>query len=370
MRVPMNGPKRLFDQLAAPIREAVDRVLSSGWYLLGDETSNFEQSFAEVCGADHCIGVANGTDALELALLALEVGKGSEVVTVANAGGYATAAAIAVGACPVYVDIDPKTLTLDLESVAAALSEATRVVIATPLYGYAVDVPQLRRILDGADRADVRIIEDCAQAHGAAIRGSAVGGLGDIATFSFYPTKNLGAFGDAGAIVTSSDELARRVRSLHQYGWVARYRSELPYGRNSRMDEMQAAVLSVCLPHLGQWNERRVSIVERYRDAAPERIAVVHAGAEAGRFVGHLAIASVAERTEVVNHLESGGVATAVHYPVLDNETPWMNDFDHRVVSVETSGEMRDQIFTLPCFPTMTDGEIDIVCERLASISA
>lgn len=366
----MNDPKRLFDEHAVDIRGAVNAVLESGWYLLGSKTVEFERSFADFCGATHCVGVANGTDALEIALRALEIGAGDEVMMVANAGGYATTAALAVSACPVYVDIDPATLTLDIDSVVAATSPTTRVIVATHLYGYAVDIPRLRRLLDGAGRLDIMILEDCAQAHGAVVAEEAVGVLGDIATFSFYPTKNLGALGDAGAVVTNSDELADRVRSLHQYGWGARYHSELPHGRNSRIDELQAAILTTCLPHLGGWNNRRVAIVNRYHDAAPAGIEIVHGNAEAGRFVGHLAIGRSSERERCIDQLEGAGVATSIHYPVLDTDAAWIEDVDHRIHCIDQSIAGRDQVFTLPCFPTMTDQEIDHVCASIAGIAA
>lgn len=366
----MNDPKRLFDEHAVDIRSAVNGVLESGWYLLGSRTAEFERLFADFCGAAHCVGVANGTDALEIALRALEIGPGDEVIMVANAGGYSTTATVAVSACPVYVDIDPATLTLDIDSVVAATSPTTRLIIATHLYGYAVDIRRLRRILDDAGRRDIMILEDCAQAHGAVVGEETVGTLGDIATFSFYPTKNLGAFGDAGAVVTNSDAFADRVRSLHQYGWGRRYHSELAHGRNSRIDEIQAAILTTCLPHLGRWNKRRVAIVNRYHDAARSSIEIVHGSADAGRFVGHLAICRSTERERCTDQLKRAGVATIVHYPVLDTDAPWIEQFDHRIHCMDHSIAARSQIFTLPCFPTMTDQEIDHVCESIAKVTA
>ncbi len=367
MQVPLNDPKRQYVEIASQVDAAVARVLESGWYLMGSETKAFEAAFATFVGVNECIAVANGTDALEIALRALEIGAGNEVMTVANAGGYSSSAIFAVGATPVYVDVD-ETLTLDLTGIGDGLGNATAAIIATHLYGYAVDIGRLRRLLDQAGRQDVKIVEDCAQAHGAQINGATVGSLGDIGCFSFYPTKNLGALGDAGAIVTSDAGLADRVRLLHQYGWRSRYRSELPHGRNSRMDEIQAAILSENLPHLPRWNERRRGIVNRYREAASEALHFVHGGIDDDRFVGHLAIARSAERNRVSESLSDAGIGTGIHYPVLDIDAEWLSDEPHRITSLARSVTARDEILTVPCFPSMTDDEVEYVCDELSNI--
>jgi dTDP-4-amino-4,6-dideoxygalactose transaminase len=248
MVVPVNDPVRQYRRLQPQLDAAVAEVLASGRFIDGPFTERFAAQFAAWCGVACCVVVGNGMEALELALRALEIGPGDEVITAANAGGFATGACRLVGATPVWVDVEPATLGLDPDAVVDAVRERTRLVVATHLYGIVVDVPAIRRGLDAIGRADVRILEDCAQAHGATHRGRRAGSLGDAAAFSFYPTKNLGAFGNAGAVVTDDPKIAQRVERLRFYGWSPQFRQELPFGRNGRTDEVQSAVLAVKLP--------------------------------------------------------------------------------------------------------------------------
>ena len=249
----------------APLRSELDaamaRVQDRGWYILGPEVEAFEREFAAYCGTGECVAVGNGTDALELSLRALAIGPGDEVVTAANAGMYATTAIRAAGAVPAYVEIDESTLLMDPAALAAGLGARTRAVIVTHLYGRLADVDALVRI---ARERGVALIEDCAQAHGARAGGGMAGTHGALGCFSFYPTKNLGALGDAGAVVTGDRELAAKLRALRTYGWGAKYHCTMEGGMNSRMDELQAAVLRVKLPRLDGWNRRRRDIAARY----------------------------------------------------------------------------------------------------------
>ena len=247
--------------LAEALIAAMQRVVSSGWFVLGPEVRAFEEEFAAYCGTRHCVGVASGTDALELLLRALEVGPQDEVVAAPNAGMYSTTAILAVGATPVYADVDPATLTLSPQGVDPHITPRTKVVIATHLFGRMADVSGLRAL---AEKHGVALVEDCAQCHGASLNGKRAGSWGDGATFSFYPTKNLGALGDAGAVVTSDVALARRVRNLRQYGWHDKYIVSDRGGRNSRLDELQAALLRVKLGFLERWNAQRKAIAKCY----------------------------------------------------------------------------------------------------------
>jgi dTDP-4-amino-4,6-dideoxygalactose transaminase len=208
--IPVNDLARHYQSIAEEIDLAVARVLSSGWYILGQEVTTFEKQFAAYCGVEHCIGVGNGTDALELALRALDVGPGDEVITVANAGMFSTVAILALGAQPRYVDVEPATMTLDASALAEAITDQTRAVIITHLYGQIADV---QRALQVASEAGIPVLEDCAQAHGARLRGRHAGSWGAVAAFSFYPAKNLGAFGDGGAVITSDPDLAQKLRA-------------------------------------------------------------------------------------------------------------------------------------------------------------
>jgi dTDP-3-amino-2,3,6-trideoxy-4-keto-D-glucose/dTDP-3-amino-3,4,6-trideoxy-alpha-D-glucose/dTDP-2,6-dideoxy-D-kanosamine transaminase len=230
--VPVNDPVRLYRRLQPELNAAIARVLASGRFIDGPFTERFAAQFAAWCDVACCVMVGNGMEALELALRALEIGPGDEVITVANAGGFATGACRLVGATPVWADVRPDTLGLDHGTVIEAVRDRTKLVIATHLYGIMADVPGIRRALDRIGRGDIRILEDCAQAHGAALGGRRAGSLGDVAAFSFYPTKNLGAFGNAGAVVTDDPEIARRVEQLRFYGWSSQFRQQLPFVRN------------------------------------------------------------------------------------------------------------------------------------------
>jgi dTDP-4-amino-4,6-dideoxygalactose transaminase len=291
------------------------------------------------------------------------------VITVANAGGYTTSACRIVAGIPVYVDVRDDSLTLDVEATIQAVTTETVVVVATHLFGNVVDVVALRSRLESINRGDVVIIEDASQAHGASLRGASVGSLGDIGVFSFYPTKNLGALGDAGAIVTSDPELFGRLTALHQYGWVGRYQSELPFGRNSRMDEIQAAVLTVKLPHLGSWNAERRSIVETYIASVSGSSEIVFATDAVAGGVAHLAVARSPQREGLRSHLADLGIGTDVHYPTLDFNQPSQRGLPARRLDLRVSEVAVDEIVSLPCFPGMTDPEVQRVVAALGSFA-
>src|SRR3954453_17541427 len=260
-RVPLNDLVRqnllIHDELVGSAR----RVIERGWYVLGSEGADFEKAFAAYCDVPHAIGVANGTDAIELALRAVGVGEGDRVATVANAGFYASTSIHAIGARPRYVDVLAKTQSMNVDSLQRLLSQnPVRAVIATHLYGRLADVEAIAAI---CKPLGIPVIEDCAQAHGATRNGKAAGSFGDAGCFSFYPTKNLGALGDGGAVTTTNAAIAGRVRQLRQYGWDKKYQVNRAGGRNSRLDELQAALLLAKLPHLDRWNEDRRAIAGR-----------------------------------------------------------------------------------------------------------
>ena len=330
--------------LAAEIHSAVSRVLDRGWYILGPEVEAFEREFADYCGVGHCVGVANGTDALELALRSLNLPAGSRVLTVANAGGYSTTAILAAGLTPVYADVDPETMTMQ------PTSADVRAVIVTHLYGRMAAMPAIL-----AAAGDIPVIEDCAQAHGAVLDGRKAGSWGTLGCFSFYPTKNLGALGDGGAVATRNAPLATRLRELRQYGWRSKYRSEVAGGRNSRLDEMQAAILRAKLPHVDGWNRRRREIALRYNDA----LSVVRASDQSD--VVHLYVVRSKERDTLRGALASAGIATDVHYPVPDYRQSSMPSRDPLPVTEECC----KTVLTLPCFPELTDDEVTRVIEAV-----
>lgn len=368
-QIPIMDCRRQYQTLQSEIDAALSRVSGRGVYLHGPETQAFEQEFAEYCGVRHAAAVANGTDALELSLRALGCGPGAEVITVANAGMYASAATVLVGAVPIYVDVEPETLLMSLTSLERMVSERTRAVVVTHLYGRLCDVAAIRRVLGSRE---IAIVEDCAQAHGArSDKGVAAGSLGDLAAFSFYPTKNLGAFGDGGAVLTNSDALAERVRALSQYGWSDRFHAVLPKGRNSRLDELQAAVLRVKLSRLDRWNARRREIADRYREAARESaFSIVSAGSAAGTAdVVHLCVARHPNRDAIRAQWQAEGIGTGIHYPLLDTEQAALRDVAWHADALEAAVAAQAQILSLPCFPEMTTREVDRVCDQLRNSS-
>ena len=362
--IPINDPVRVYRRLKREIDGAVAQAVSSGRWIDGAFTQAFARDFAAWCGVEHCVPLANGTDALELALRALGVGPGDEVVTAGNGGGFATEACRLVGATPVWSDVREDSLGLDPDALGANVSPRTKVAVATHLYGILADVAGIRAALDRIGRSDVRILEDCAKAHCAARDGQCAGSFGDVAAFSFYPTKNLGAFGDAGAILTNDPALAERVARLRLHGWGERFHQAMPFGRNSRMSEVQAAVLTVKLPWLDRLNAERRGILARYAAAvrAPCRIV----GADDPTGVAHLAIVRTPRRRALIEAMTAAGIATDVHYPVLDCDQQSARGLPGRKGRLSVSERARDEILTLPCYPGLADHEIDRVAAVLA----
>lgn len=336
---------------------AVARVLQSGWFVLGPEVTAFEREFAAYCGTAHCVSLANGTDALELALRALGIGPGKTVLTVANAGMYSSVGILATGATPLYAEVAADTLLLDAAEVQRLLDQRrVDAIIVTHLYGLLADIEEIVQL---AQSRGIPVVEDCAQAHGAVRQGKKAGSFGDIACFSFYPTKNLGALGDGGAIATSRQDLADRVRQFRQYGWGSKYSVTLAGGRNSRLDEMQAAILRVKLPLLDQWNTRRRAIAARYSTGIKHaKIATPKVcGAE---YVAHLYVVRSAERDRLKQHLADAGIPSDVHYPIPDYaQAAYRSLFGGTRLAV--TERACSEVLTLPCFPEMTDAEVDSI---------
>jgi len=338
-------------------------VLASGWYILGPQGEAFESEFAGFCGAAHGVGVANGTDALELALRALEIGPGDQVAAVANAGGYSTAAIRAIGAEPLYIDVEEDSMTMDSRALAAAIGPRTRAVIVTHLYGRVADMPALL-----AAAGSVPVIEDCAQAHGARLCGRVAGVWGALGCFSFYPTKNLGAVGDGGVVVTGNSVLAARVRSLRQYGWISKYRSISAGGRNSRLDEMQAAVLRVKLRYLEEGNVRRRKIAYLYNRWLSG--AGLKTSAVGNEHVAHLYVVRSALRDGLRDALRSASIGSDVHYPVPDHLQESARGRRWAAGGLPVTERCCREVVTLPCFPELRDEEVRMVAEAVCSFSA
>jgi dTDP-4-amino-4,6-dideoxygalactose transaminase len=359
--VPLNDLSRSWLATSDEVRASVLRVLASGWYVHGPEHGAFEQALASFLDIRHAVGVANGTDALTLALLAVGCLSGSEVVTAANAGGYTSIAAARIGCGVVYADVDAHGLVVTPETVAAAIGPSTRAVVVTHLYGNVADTEGIVAL---CRPRGIAVVEDCAQSLGATSAGQRVGTVGDVAAISFYPTKNLGAAGDGGAVATMDDGIASTVRSLRQYGWGGKYEVERPDGMNSRLDEIQAAVLRVGLAHLDDLTAKRQTIVRRYRDVLePTPAGMVSGSTDA--FVGHLAVARFAARDRARVALHAARIATDIHYPVLDHRQRGLPRPVRDTLLPHTE-RAAGEILTIPCFPEMTGSEIDRVCVALA----
>jgi dTDP-4-amino-4,6-dideoxygalactose transaminase len=342
---------------------AVRDVLDSAHFVMGRQHAAFELEFAQFVGTRHAVGVANGTDALTLALIALGVEARDEVVTVANAGGYATSAIRSIGAFATYADVDETDLQMSPSSLCEVLERGRpAAVVVTHLFGNAASIGKLSAL---CTEAGVPLVEDCAQASGLTVSGRHVGSWGLVGTFSFYPTKNLAALGDGGAVVTSDEKVAERVRALRQYGWTAKYTVGTTHGRNSRLDEIQAAVLRVRLPDVNARNARRRAIAARY---AAELNPATGRMVLNPNSVAHLAVALVTDRTAVRASLSAAGIATDVHYPVPDHQQPaWAGDA--RGTTLPVSEYASEHIVTLPCFPELTDPEVDMVCEAIRALA-
>lgn len=355
--IPVNSLLRHIEPLEDALAAAASEVIRSGYFVLGPSVRAFEDAFAAYCGVSHCIGVANGTDALELSLRALEVGPGDRVAVVANAAMYGTSTVLACGAEPVFVDVLPEDATMDPDNLRAVLEmQSIKAVIVTHLYG---QLARVERISELCKAHGAFLIEDCAQAHGARNSGGIAGSFGDIASFSFYPTKNLGALGDGGAVATSNDLLADRVRKLRQYGWTQKYTNGLAGGRNSRLDELQASMLTLMLPHLDEWNSKRRAVAARYSsEIVNPRIRTHHCSGDS--YVAHLYVVRTEAREELKKHLTAAGVQTDVHYPLPDYRQPChhgrFSDINLQATELDAA-----TVLTLPCFPEISEGEVDRV---------
>lgn len=349
----------------ATIRErvqvAINEVLDTGWFILGRHVESFERAFAEYCGGGEAIGVGSGTEALHLALRACNVGPGDEVITVSNTF-IATALAIDyVGATPVFVDIDPLTYTIDVTQIEAYITPRTKAIIPVHLFGQPAD---LDPILALAKTHNLYVIEDACQAHGAEYNGQRVGSIGDIGCFSFYPTKNLGAYGDGGLVLTRDPELAERVRLLRNYGQTRKYFHRLR-GYNSRLDELQAAVLEAKLPYLDGWNEARRRIAACY-DAgilAPHvTLPGVH---ENVRHVYHLYVIRTPYRDALQEWLSARGISTQIHYPLPIHGQEAYQNLGLSTGALPVTEQTCNEILSLPMYPELSDVQIDWVIESV-----
>ncbi|STX50213.1 aminotransferase [Legionella busanensis] len=359
----INNLSKRIDNYSVKIQAAINRVLSSGWVILGPEVHQFEQNFAAYLGCEYCISVANGTDALELALKAMGISSKDRVATVANAGMYATNAILAVDADPIFMDIDATTYVVSFNEVARAINLGAKAVIVTHLYGLVI--PEIEKIVNYCREKGVLVLEDCAQAAGACLNNKRAGSFGDTASFSFYPTKNLAALGDGGAVVTNNSAIAEKLKSLRQYGWSSKYQVELPGGRNSRLDEMQAAILSMFLPDLDHTNARRREIAALYNDGICHSDVIVPLY-KSTEYIAHLYIIRTHRRDELRKHLRQLNIASDIHYPIPDYRQPVFGD-KFSAIFLENTELLASEIVTLPCYPELSNDEVKFIINAINS---
>jgi dTDP-3-amino-3,4,6-trideoxy-alpha-D-glucose transaminase len=357
-RIPFNAPAPRED--AAAVQQAIARTVASGWYVLGPEVAGFEHEFAAASGAAHAVGVGNGTDALALILRALDIGPGAEVITSPLSAAYTALAILMTGARPVFADIDPVRLTIDPAAAAAAVTSSTRAIVPVHLYGQAADLPALTAI---AERHHLAVVEDCCQAHLATCVGRPVGTFGAAGAFSFYPTKNLGALGDGGAVITNDAALAGRIRKLRNGGQTDRYHHDEP-GINSRLDELQAAILRARLPFLRGWTEHRRALAAAYRQALGGAPVNVPPELDAGH-VYHLFVVRSDRRDRLQEHLTARGVGTLVHYPVA---IPQQRAFAAaRPADCPAATRACGEVLSLPLHAALTRTDVDEVAAATAA---
>lgn len=343
--------------------EAYRRVMDSEWFILGEEVRAFEREFAAFCEVDAAVGVANGTEAIQLALMALELSPGSEVITTAHTAVATVAAIEMAGLVPVFADIDPSTYTLNLKTIEKVISNKTSALVAVHLYGHPVQLDAIQTL---CRQNELKLVEDCAQAHGARWKGKRVGSFGDIATYSFYPTKNLGAIGDGGAIATHDSDLAETVRVLREYGWKERYVSHVT-GMNSRLDELQAAFLRVKLTLLDEDNARRRQIADQYSAALcdlPLGLPTTMLNAEP---VFHLYVINSDARDELQAHLKSLGIMCGIHYPVPIHQQPAYKGRVRGSNDLSETERAAARVLSLPMYPELSNEDVSRVIDGVRS---
>jgi dTDP-4-amino-4,6-dideoxygalactose transaminase len=363
--IPQANPHAQYASHRAEIDQAIARVLDKGRYILGEEATAFEREFATYIGVHFGIGVGSGTEALHLALRACGIGPGDEVITVSHTAVATVSAIELCGARPVLVDIDPRSLTLDPNQLETAITPATRAIMPVHLYGQSAD---LEPILSIARQHDVRVIEDCAQAHGAMYRGRHTGAWGDIACFSFYPTKNLGAIGDGGFVATEDAQLAENARLLREYGWRERYVSDIA-GWNTRLDELQAAILRIKLRTLDADNTRRRHLAALYDELLTTSLVALPQAMSYGEHVYHLYVVQSARRDELQAFLKGRDIGTLIHYPLPVHLQPAYRRRLGDVGSLPETERAANQVLSLPMFPELSEMQVQQVAEAIREFS-
>ncbi len=361
MKVPLIDLRAQYETIRKEIDQAIKRVILDSEFVGGKYLKKFEQEFARFCKVKYCIGVGNGTDALYIALRSLGIGRGDEVITVANSFIATSEAITMTGARVVFVDCDPETYTINVEKLSSAITKKTKAIIPVHLYGQPADMLAIKKI--AVDKG-LFLIEDACQAHGAEIHGKRVGGLGDLACFSFYPAKNLGAYGDGGAIVTNNKDLAIRCRKISDHGRLRKYEHEFE-GVNSRLDGLQSAILSVKLRYLEKWTEKRRAIAQLYNELLNYSDVITPKERDGVKHVYHLYVVRLKNRDTIQARLAKKGITTGIHYPTALPNLPAYRYLGYSPRDFPVASALSKEILSLPIYPEMKREQVEYVCHQL-----
>ena len=360
MIIPVTKPFLSFQSKKNQISKAIQRVLNSENYILGTEVELFEKEFAEYIGTKRAVGVANGTDAIEISLRALEIGNGDEVITVSHTAVGTITAIEASGASPVLVDVEQDYFTLDPNKLEEVLSEKTKAIVVVHLYGFSADITKISEI---CKKYNLFLIEDVSQAHGAKYKNKKLGSIGDVGCFSCYPTKNLGAIGDAGIVTTNNNELADKIKMIREYGW--KNRISILYGRNSRLDEIQAAILRIKLKYLDDDNNKRIKIAKHYFNKISKKNIQLPIIRKDTHAVFHLFVIQIDNRDNFKNYLEEKNIQTGIHYPIPVHKQPAFNNKLKTSNDMSITDKLSCRVISLPMFPELNIDKVNKVCETI-----
>jgi dTDP-4-amino-4,6-dideoxygalactose transaminase len=360
MTIPFFQSARQYKILKKEVRVALEKVLSSSWYVLGEEGKRFEDNFADFIGTKYAIGVNSCTDAIKIALRSLDIGPGDEVITVSNTAVPTISAIREIGAMPLFVDVD-QYFTIDVTKIESKITKKTKAILPVHIYGGACDMKMIGKI---AKKHKLKIIEDCAQATGTDYNGQKVGSFGDASCFSFYPTKNLGAFGDGGIILTSSKKTALKCRALRMYGMEQGYYSKFE-GYNSRLDEIQAAILQTKLPHLNDWNKRRRQIAEMYITKIKNSKIILPQIRPGSNHAFHLFVIRTADRINLTKHLKNFGIGYGIHYSYPIHLQSGYQFLKKQSMNLKLTEKVANEILSLPIFPELKNSEVQYIINIL-----
>lgn len=360
MIIPFIDLKREYAEISEEITQSIQRVVKSGWFILGEEVKKLEEEFANYIGTKYGIGVNSGSDALLLTLKALGIGKGDEVITVSHTFISTVDAIVRNGAKPAFVDIEPDTYCIDVTRIEKRVTEKTRAILPVHLYGHPADMAPIMEI---AQKYNLYVIEDACQAHGGEYKGRKVGSIGDLGCFSFYPTKNLGSYGDGGMAVTNNEELAEKLRMLRNYGQAQKYHHNF-VGVSSRLDEIQAAILCVKLEHLDEWNEKRRRVANLYREFSENSSVIMPIERDYAKHVYHLYVIRCSDRDKLQQHLLRNGIQTQIHYPIPVHKQKAYLDLGVDA-DLHVTENICNEILSLPIFPELENGEVEYIIDAI-----